>query len=38
MKTYKMEKDENMEFEIPQEEKHDLGDYPDGFIPELYDL
>ena len=26
------------EFEIGSELQHDLGDYPDGFQPNLYDL
>lgn len=29
---------ENMEFEKWLEDGQDLGDYPDGFDPDLYDL
>ena len=30
--------EERTEFEIWSEEQHDLGDYPEGFDPDLYDL
>jgi hypothetical protein len=29
---------ERMEFQIWLEDGQDLGDYPDGFDPDLYDL
>ena len=29
---------ERTEFEIWSEDGQDLGDYPDGFAPDLYDL
>lgn len=33
-----MEKKTNTDFEIEMESPYDLGDYPDGFNPKLYDL
>ena len=30
--------DEKIEFELGLEEEENLGDYPDGFNPGLYDL
>ncbi len=29
---------EMIDFEIGSEQQNDLGDYPDGFDPSLYDL
>ena len=26
------------DFEIGSEQQNDIGDYPDGFVPSLYDL
>jgi hypothetical protein len=33
-----MEKKINTDFDVEMENHYDLGDYPDGFNPDLYDL
>lgn len=37
-KAHTMKDKEKTEFEIWLGEQQDLGDYPDGFDPDLYDL
>ena len=37
-KTNTMKNSENTDFEKGMEIQHDLGDYPDGFNPDLFDL